>query len=45
MVSYCNPRTGKQEARAADRETYLKIRELARRDDPAGIQRILAGWN
>jgi hypothetical protein len=45
MVSFFNPRTGTQEARATDPETFQKLRELARRDDPAGIQRILAGWN
>jgi hypothetical protein len=41
MVSFFNHYTGKQEAKPVDSATFQKIKELVRRQDDAGISKML----
>jgi hypothetical protein len=41
FVSFFNPNSGKQEAKAVSKFTFQKIEELARRHDDAGLSKML----
>jgi hypothetical protein len=41
MVSFFNPHSRKQEAKAVDKATYQEIKDLIRRHDDAGISKML----